>query len=217
MKIPDVIIGIDPGISGAIGIIDVKNDNIEVFDVPTIKIDNPNKKAKQKTKNEYDKIAMGKILSKYSKRKVAIVMEKVHAMPGQGVTSMFNFGRGVGIWEGIFAALGWEPELVTPQTWKKEYGDKLFKSIIKPDIIKSMKKSDYNRASVQERLVYDEANKLYELEKKSGKDDAKSMARNLITELYPDLADSFKRKKDSDRAEALLIAERKRRELYEQE
>lgn len=217
MKIPDLIIGIDPGISGAIGIIDVKNDNIEVFDVPTIKIDNPNRKAKQKTKNEYDKIAMGKLLSQYSKRKVVVVMEKVHAMPGQGVTSMFNFGRGVGIWEGIFAALGWEPELVTPQTWKKEYGDKLFKSIIKPDIIKSMKKSDYNRASVKERAIYDLADKSYKLEKQSGKDEAKSMARSLIVELYPDMADSFKRKKDSDRAEALLIAERKRRELYEQE
>lgn len=217
MKKPDLIVGIDPGISGAIAIIDVKNDNIEVFDVPTIKVENTNKKAKAKTKQEYDKIAMGKLLGQYSKRKVAIVMEKVHAMPGQGVTSMFNFGRGVGIWEGIFAVLGWEPELVTPQTWKKEYGQKLFKSIIKPDIIKSMTKSDYNRASVQERKAYDEVEKLFKLEKKSGKDEAKNMARTLVVELYPDLADSFKRKKDSDRAEALLIAERKRRELYEQE
>ena len=104
MPKPDLIIGIDPGISGAIAVIDVKNDTVEVFDVPTIKVESSSRKKTARKKGEYDKPGMSSLLGKYSKRKVAVVMEQVHAMPGQGVTSMFNFGRGVGLWEGMFAA-----------------------------------------------------------------------------------------------------------------
>ncbi|MGL4498487.1 MAG: hypothetical protein ACRCU2_05435 [Planktothrix sp.] len=50
-----------------------------------------------------------------------IIIENVHAMPGQGVTSMFSFGMGYGIWLGIIAALSIPVEFVTPQTWKKHY------------------------------------------------------------------------------------------------
>jgi crossover junction endodeoxyribonuclease RuvC len=216
MSKPDLIIGIDPGINGAIAVIDVKNDTVEVFDVPTVLVEASGRKKTARKKSEYDKLSMSALLSKYAKRKVAVRMEQVHAMPGQGVTSMFNFGRGVGLWEGMFAAFGWEPEFVTPQAWKKEYGDRLFKSMTKPDILKEMKKADYNRASLTKRREYDEAKKRFESEKKSAKDNMKDEARDLAVELYPELVDSFKRKKDSDRAEALLIAEMKRREIYEQ-
>ena len=47
-----------------------------------------------------------------------VVVEKVGAMPGQGVTSMFNFGMGYGMWVGMLAALGFPYELVAPQKWK---------------------------------------------------------------------------------------------------
>mgnify|MGYP001259716292 CR=1 FL=1 len=214
MTKPDLIIGIDPGINGAIAVIDIKNDTTEVFDVPTVKVEVSGRNKKTRKKSEYDKLSMSDLFKKYAKRKVVVVMEQVHAMPGQGVTSMFNFGRGVGLWEGIFAAYGWEPEFVTPQSWKKEYGDRLFKNMTKPDILKTMKKADYNRASVAERKEYDEAKKKFESSKKSAKDDAKDEARTLAVELYPQLDDQFNRKKDSDRAEALLIAEQKRREIY---
>ena len=214
MTKPDIIIGIDPGISGAIAVIDIKNDTIEVFDVPTMKIEIFARGKKLKNKSEYDKIGMSNLLKKYIKRKVIITIEKVGAMPGNGSVSMFNFGRGVGIWEGIFAAYGWEPDFVTPQTWKKEYGDRLFKSMSKPDILKNMKIKDYNRASVAQRKEYDEAKKNFENSKKSSKEDAKNEARILAVEIYPELVDLFKKKKDSDRAEALLIAEKKRREIY---
>jgi len=46
-------------------------------------------------------------------------LEKVHAMPGQGVTSMFSFGEGYGVWQGILAGLQIPFDLVAPQTWKK--------------------------------------------------------------------------------------------------
>jgi hypothetical protein len=116
----------------------------------------------------------------------------------------------------MFAAFGWDAGFVTPQAWKKEYGDRLFKSMTKPDIMKELSKTDYNRASLTKRKEYDKAKKEFESQKKSAKDNMKDEARSLAVELYPQLVDSFKRKKDSDRAEALLIAEMKRREIYEQ-
>lgn len=48
-------------------------------------------------------------------------VEKVGAMPGQGVTSMFNFGKSAGYIEGVLAGLGIPYQLITPQRWKKEY------------------------------------------------------------------------------------------------
>ncbi len=51
------------------------------------------------------------------------ILEKVGAMPGQGVVSMFNFGRSVGIWEGRLQALEIPFETVTPQKWMKEVVD----------------------------------------------------------------------------------------------
>ncbi|MFM6207166.1 hypothetical protein, partial [Planktothrix sp.] len=50
-----------------------------------------------------------------------IILESVHAMPGQGVSSMFSFGLGYGVWLGIVAALNVPIEFVTPQAWKKYY------------------------------------------------------------------------------------------------
>lgn len=55
-------------------------------------------------------------------RRCQAIIEKVSAMPGQGVTSMFNFGTNYGIWQGIFYALGIPFELVRPQAWQKVVG-----------------------------------------------------------------------------------------------
>lgn len=52
---------------------------------------------------------------------VMACVEKVGAMPGQGVTSMFNFGKSAGFIEGVLSALGIPYQLVTPQRWKKEF------------------------------------------------------------------------------------------------
>ena len=59
--------------------------------------------------------------------KVRVCVEKVGAMPGQGVVSMFNFGKSLGFIEGVLQAYGISYQLVPPQTWKKEFsltGDK---------------------------------------------------------------------------------------------
>lgn len=50
------------------------------------------------------------------------VVEKVGAMPGQGVVSMFKFGENFGMIQGVLQAFGVPYELVTPQKWKKEFG-----------------------------------------------------------------------------------------------
>ena len=55
------------------------------------------------------------------KQKVIVCVEKVGAMPGQGVTSMFNFGKSAGFIEGVLQAYGIPYQLITPQKWKKEF------------------------------------------------------------------------------------------------
>jgi crossover junction endodeoxyribonuclease RuvC len=51
-----------------------------------------------------------------------VYLEKVHAMPKQGVASSFGFGRSLGVVEGVVAALGWPLVWVAPQEWKKRHG-----------------------------------------------------------------------------------------------
>jgi len=110
------VIGIDPGISGAIAIFeDGKLDC--VVDMPTLKI------ASGKTmKSHISAIALVDILDGWSPNEAHIVIEKVGAMPGQGVSSMFNFGRSAGIIEGVVAAMHFPSTYVTPATWTKAVG-----------------------------------------------------------------------------------------------
>ena len=93
-------IGIDPGKSGAIAII-YPNGSVET--VPF------------NAANYID------VLGGLNDNKVACCVEKVGAMPGQGVTSMFNFGHNFGFIEGVLQAYGIPYQLVPPQTWKKEF------------------------------------------------------------------------------------------------
>ncbi len=110
-----IYIGIDPGINGAVGIIDDTAEWVRerVFDTPTTVILKTGKK-------DYCNLSMAMLLLPFKRHKCLVFLESVHAMPGQGVTSMFNFGRGFGIWQGILAAHALPVELVSPQRWKKE-------------------------------------------------------------------------------------------------
>ena len=111
-----IIVGIDPGITGAVAFIKLPSGVVEIYDTPTAEI----KKGKSK-KNEYLPYQMAKLLKNPANTELwYIFIEKVHSMPGQGVASMFNFGRGFGLWEGIAAGLGLPINYVTPQAWKKE-------------------------------------------------------------------------------------------------
>ena len=110
------VIGIDPGISGAISVFSrFPNTLHDVFDMPTLEVDSGKTK-----KRHISASGLRDILVTFPTAHV--VIEKVGAMPGQGVSSMFNFGRSAGIIEGVVAALRMPHTYVTPQTWTKAVG-----------------------------------------------------------------------------------------------
>lgn len=114
-----VTIGIDPGQTGAIAVC-IEGD-WAVFDCPVLTVETTNRKTKsgKSVKNTPDPAGMAALLEKCNYEGAHAYIEKVGAAPGQGVTSMFNFGKGYGMWLGILAALKIPYTLVTPQAWKK--------------------------------------------------------------------------------------------------
>lgn len=117
-----VIIGIDPGKTGAIAMIS-EDGNYCIVDTPILKIDTgkKTKSGNPKINTEYLVSEMVKELSlfKFEHEETHVFIEKVHAMPDQGVTSMFDMGYGLGAWHGIITALGFPLHEITPQAWKK--------------------------------------------------------------------------------------------------
>lgn len=107
----ETYIGIDPGLSGAVAIIDSQAKLTTLAPTPTVKIGK---------KKYYDIQAMKEILQTVNHLNPIICLEKVHAMPGQGVTSMFRFGEGYGIWLGLVNGLGIPYMEVHPRTWTKK-------------------------------------------------------------------------------------------------
>jgi len=93
------IIGIDPGLSGGIAILE-KNKVLNIFDMPVM---SEGKKNKRQLNSAY-LVSLIKENIK-SNEEVVVVVEQVNAMPGQGVTSMFNFGQTFGAIKGVCAAL----------------------------------------------------------------------------------------------------------------
>ena len=111
-----LIIGIDPGISGAICFM----EDGKITDV----IEMPSMAEGKKNKRQLNSAQLVNILSEYKKRKddeVSVVVEQVNAMPGQGVTSMFNFGQTFGAIKGVCAAMGLPIFFVRPSKWKKHF------------------------------------------------------------------------------------------------
>ena len=150
-----IIIGIDPGISGAISILENKKI-LEVYDTPTM-IDG------KKNKRQINSAQVTNIIKERlnAGKEVVVVVEHVNAMPGQGVTSMFNFGQSFGVIKGICAALGLPIYFVRPIKWKKHF------NLIKTN---------------------------------------KDASRTKVIEIYPEISSKLHRKKDSNRADAILIA-----------
>ena len=109
------IIGIDPGLSGAIAILENKNV-LKLFDMPVMAEGKKNKK-------QLNSAQLVNIIKKniYKSDDIAVVVEQVNAMPGQGVTSMFNFGQTFGAIKGVCAALNLPIFFVRPSKWKKYF------------------------------------------------------------------------------------------------
>ena len=108
-------IGIDPGLSGAIAII--STESLKIFDMPTMTVERNGKAKRQVSASE-----LAEMLYLYSGRDCHVYVEKVSAMAGQGVTSVFSFGRSFGMIEGILAAFKMPVTYVAPATWVKAVG-----------------------------------------------------------------------------------------------
>lgn len=107
-----IILGIDPGLSGAIAIYNIYTEELVVMDMPTVEMTRNGKH-----KREVSPALVADVIA--GKGAVRAYMERVSAMPGQGVSSMFSFGRSAGIVEGVLAAYEIPMTLVTPQAWMK--------------------------------------------------------------------------------------------------
>ena len=109
------IIGIDPGLSGAIAILE-NNKVFNIFDIPVMS-------EGKKNKRQLNSALLVSLLRENIKdsEDVVVVVEQVNAMPGQGVTSMFNFGQTFGAIKGICAALTLPIFFVRPSKWKKHF------------------------------------------------------------------------------------------------
>ena len=113
-----LIIGIDPGISGSICFFE-NGKILEVVEMPTM---TDGKKNKRQVNGSQIYNEIKKKINNTEKDDVRVVIEQVAAMPGQGVTSMFNFGQSFGILKGICSAMQLPMYFVRPAKWKKYFG-----------------------------------------------------------------------------------------------
>ena len=113
-----LIIGIDPGISGSICFFE-DGKILDVLEMPTMTDGKKNKKQVNGAQiyNEISTKIRG-----IEKQNLRVIIEQVSAMPGQGVTSMFNFGQSFGILKGICSAMQLPMYFVRPAKWKKYFG-----------------------------------------------------------------------------------------------
>ena len=152
-----LVIGIDPGISGSICFFQ-DGEIIDVVEMPTMTEGKKNKK--QVNGSQIYNGILDRI-KKLDKKDIKVVIEQVSAMPGQGVTSMFNFGQSYGILKGICSAMQLPMYFVRPAKWKKYFS-----------------------------LINSE----------------KDASRTKAIEMFPYFSPHLSKKKDSNKADAILIA-----------
>ena len=111
------IIGIDPGASGAVAILEKSGKLVHVFDMPSLEL-----MAGGKAKRRVNPEMLAAELKLYADQGATAVVEQVGAMPGQGVSSMFAFGESFGLAKGVLAGLRISTSTVTPSKWKKAMG-----------------------------------------------------------------------------------------------
>ena len=152
-----LIIGIDPGLSGSICFL-IDGKILDVIEMPTM---TEGKKNKRQVNGSQVFNEITKRTKEYQKNQIRVVIEQVSAMPGQGVTSMFNFGQSFGVLKGVCTAMQLPMYFVRPAKWKKYF-----------NLINSEKDASRTRA----------------------------------IEIFPSFSSSLSKKKDSNKADAILIA-----------
>ena len=152
-----LVIGIDPGISGSICFFQ-DGKIIDVVEMPTM-IEGKKNKKQVNGSQIFNEIS--ERIKNIDKKDIKVIIEQVSAMPGQGVTSMFNFGQSYGILKGICSAMQLPMYFVRPTKWKKYFN-----------------------------LINSE----------------KDASRTKAIEVFPYFSSELSRKKDSNKADAILIA-----------
>lgn len=118
-----IVIGIDPGLSGALAAMDTRG-LLGVEDLPVM----AKAAGGGKVKQQLNPAALATILEDWARAQewardsVLVLLERVQAMPKQGVSSMFSLGHTCGAIEGVLAAKRLPVQFVTPQAWKKHFG-----------------------------------------------------------------------------------------------
>jgi hypothetical protein len=114
----EIVVGIDPGLNGAIAFLPRDKSTPWVIDMPTVMIQGSTRKQRH---CEPAQIAAELAMAKLDRRLTAAV-ETQHAMPGQGVSSCYTIGEGYGVLIGVLAALQVPYAKVNAATWKREMG-----------------------------------------------------------------------------------------------
>lgn len=116
-----LIIGIDPGASGAMVLLDPETRDLWRWaDMPVVETASGKRQVSAPMLAET--LMAWRTLAESAGRASVAIVEEVGAMPGQGVTSMFSFGRSFGVILGVLAALNLPVELVRPAVWKRKAG-----------------------------------------------------------------------------------------------
>ena len=152
-----LIIGIDPGISGSICFFE-DGKIIDVVEMPTM---TEGKKNKRQVNGSQIFNEISQRIHKLENHEIRVIIEQVSAMPGQGVTSMFNFGQSFGILKGICSSMQLPMYFVRPAKWKKYF-----------NLINSQKDA----------------------------------SRTKAIEIFPYFSRQLSKKKDSNKADAILIS-----------
>ena len=152
-----MIIGIDPGLSGSICFFE-DGKILDVVEMPTMTEGKKNKRQVNGSQ-VYNEISTR--IKQIDKKDIKVIIEQVSAMPGQGVTSMFNFGQSYGILKGMCSAMQLPMYFVRPAKWKKYFS-----------------------------LINSE----------------KDASRTKAIEIFPYFSSNLSKKKDSNKADAILIA-----------
>lgn len=114
---PNLFVGVDPGLHGAIAFYDINTGDLDIHDMPTFSVTSNGKK-----KTRLDLYQLGTLMDYRRNSIIKAAVEEVGAMPGQGVTSMFAFGFAAGAVQSCIASNLIPMELVRPATWKRQMG-----------------------------------------------------------------------------------------------
>ena len=152
-----LIIAIDPGISGSLCFFE-EGKIIDIVEMPNMAAGKKNKRQVNGAQI-YNEISLR--IKNFQKENIKVVIEQVSAMPGQGVTSMFNFGQSFGVLKGICSAMQLPMYFVRPAKWKKYFN-----------------------------LINSE----------------KDASRTKAIQVFPYFSSQLSKKKDSNKADAILIA-----------